>query len=385
MTQHTLIANTLFGRPIRFRPLICVACAALRLATPADATEIPSGSGVIVANPTTGHAVAGIATKAIANVAATDTVNGVQATIGTSGNATVAEAGVWAAGIALNASSGAVVTTSALAAGTYKYRYRLCDLNSPPDCAVSTVTIVVSTPSAVANSDFGSGMGGIASTLIANVAANDTVNGMPATLGKSGNATVTAAGSWPTGIQLNTATGAVSTTTAVMAGTYQIQYDLCEKALPTVCATGPDTVLLVPAVSEIQATPLPIGDIHFDWARDGVFCQSCNFGEGNARFNWTDNNGNLWVGHLDPTTGAFPSPSPKNELADTTAFYFGVFNNGPDFAFSTPIAGQDPVSQLVYTRYPPGETHILALAEAAPGMEILPERSILVALILPPA
>jgi hypothetical protein len=316
-------------------------------------TDTVTVSASIIANSVTGTAVAGIATKAIANIAATDTVNGAAATLGISGNATVAEFGHWPAGIAIKTAIGAVVTAAAVPAGVYTYQYKLCDKNAPPDCANSTVTINVLVPSAAANPDYGSGMAGIASTLIANVAANDTVNGTPARLGKS--ATVTPVGTWPTGIVLDNATGAVSATTAVVAGTFQIQYQLCEVSLPSVCSTGLDTALIVPAVTEVQATSSAIGVIHFDWARDGVYCATCNFGEGNARFNWTDHDGHLWVGHLNPATGAFASATAIDEMADTTAFYFGVFNNGPDFAFSTPVAGQDPVSQLVYTRYPPGD------------------------------
>lgn len=311
----------------------------------------------IIANPAGGSSFAGIATRAIANVAATDTINGAPATLGPTGNATVAPVGYWPPGITLKANGG-VYTAVAVPPGVFHYQYQLCDKNVPPDCANSTVTVTVIAPSIVANPNFGSGMAGVASTLVANVAANDTVNGSPATLGSSGNATLTAVGTLPVGISLNVTTGALTASTAVQAGTFPMQYQLCEVAIPTLCSTTSATALIVPAVAEVQATALPIGDIHFDLARDGVFCATCNFGEGNARYNWTDQNGDLWVGHLDPTSGAFTPPTDNNELADTTAFYFGAFNNGPDFAFSTPVAGQEPVSQLVYTRYPPGDTQV---------------------------
>ncbi|MCB6077309.1 hypothetical protein, partial [Flavobacterium psychrophilum] len=49
--------------------------------------------------------------------------------------------------------------------------------------------------------------GGVA---ILNVAANDVVNGLPATLGVSGNATIATSGVWPSGITLNPATGAIN-------------------------------------------------------------------------------------------------------------------------------------------------------------------------------
>ena len=72
----------------------------------------------------------------------------------------------------------------------------------------------------VANPDGGTADAGIASRPIVNIAANDTVNGSPATLGTSGNATLSKFGTWPNGIGLDPATGAVCTTIAVTAGPY---------------------------------------------------------------------------------------------------------------------------------------------------------------------
>lgn len=323
--------------------------------------SMPAAAQTVIANPASGTSVAGISTMAIANVAAADTIDGAPATLGASGNATVAQTGHWPSGIALKA-NGAVYTAAAVAPGVFHYQYQLCDKNVPSDCAISSVTVTVSAPSIVANRDYGSGMAGVASTLVANVAANDTVNGSAAILGGSGNATLTPVGALPTGISLNVQTGALTASTAVQVGTFTIQYQLCEALIPALCSTTSIVAMIVPAVTEVLATALPIGDIHFDGARDGVFCATCNFGEGNARYNWTDQYGYLWVGHLDPNSGAFTPPTDKNELADSTAFYFGAFNNGPDFAFSSPVAGQDPVSQLVYTRYPPGDPQVPANA-----------------------
>lgn len=91
---------------------------------------------------------------------------------------------------------------------------------------------------------------------IANVASNDTVNGQPAVLGAGGNATVAVSGIWPTGISLDTATGAVSTDASVPPGTYNISYQLCDLASPTPnCATVQDTLVVTPpAVSNVSGT-----------------------------------------------------------------------------------------------------------------------------------
>ena len=82
------------------------------------------------------------------------------------------------------------------------------------------------TASIVPVADSGSAVAGTASTPIPNVAANDTVNGAPASLGSTGNATVAQSGTWPTGIALNTGTGSVTTTAAVAPGVYSIVYQL---------------------------------------------------------------------------------------------------------------------------------------------------------------
>jgi hypothetical protein len=330
---------------------------------------MPAWAQSINAVPDSGSADAGIASKPIANVAANDTVNGASATLGTSGNATVAKVGSWPTGIALIPSTGAITTTIAVPVGAYSIQYRLCNKNTPRGCATATDTVTVITASIVAVPDSGTADAGIASKPIANVAANDTVNGASATLGTSGNATVAKVGTWPTGITLTASTGAVSTTTAVPAGTYSLPYHLCDKNTPASCTTASDTVVVTPAFTEVQVSTGSFVDIEFDWGRNGVYCATCNFGRGNARFNWVDQNGNLWVGHIDPNTGAFTPPTGDNELADTSAFYYSMFGNGPEWAVST----QDGqvISQLVYTRYTPGMPAIGANAGAAFATPVL--------------
>src|SRR5690349_11573113 len=106
-------------------------------------------------------------------------------------------------------------------------------------------------------------------------------------------------------------------------------WDLCCKTLAVGCGllvtsvacmdpVGPNAELhrrdedLRPATAETQ-TPVPevqdsesdIVDLEFDYGRDGVHCDDCNFGDGNSRFTFTDEEQNLWLGHVDPKTGDF--------------------------------------------------------------------------------
>src|SRR4051794_11084415 len=50
------------------------------------------------------------------------------------------------------------------------------------------------------------------------------------------------------------------------------------------------------AAQEVKVTSAAIPDYEFDSARNGVFCPTCNFGDGNARLAFTDRDGNLWLG-----------------------------------------------------------------------------------------
>ena len=119
------------------------------------------------------------------------------------------------------------------------------------------------------------------------------------------------------------------------------------------------TPLYAQQYTEVKVTDKGFGDIEFDSARDGVYCATCNSGQGNARFNWTDRSGNLWLGHLDAQTGAFVPTNGKAELVDTDAAFWKDFGNGPEWAFSQ----QD--SQLSYTRYVPGMSRTPSYAGAA--------------------
>jgi uncharacterized repeat protein (TIGR01451 family) len=209
--------------------------------TASCASAGPSLVVYINPQPESGTATAGTGSTPIANVAANDSVNGVAAALGATGNATVAQAGTWPVGVTLDPNSGAVNTTAALTPGTYALSYQLCDRATPPNCATTTDTLTVKA-SIIAVAEAGTALAGTAATPIANVAANDTVNGAPATLGATGNAVVTQSGSWPAGLSLNGTSGAISTTAALAPGTYSVAYQLCDKNTPPNCATATDTV-----------------------------------------------------------------------------------------------------------------------------------------------
>lgn len=88
-------------------------------------------------------------------------------------------------------------------------------------------------------------------TPVSNVAANDFVNGAPATLGASGNATVTPVGTWPDGFLLDPQTGAVTVSSSVPAKTQVLTYQLCDRLVPAHCTQT--TVTLTPTVTGVPA------------------------------------------------------------------------------------------------------------------------------------
>ncbi len=207
----------------------------------ASATATVTITALIVPVSENGTATAGIASTPLANVAANDHVNGVAATLGLAGNATVAQSGTWPAGLVLNTTTGALEFSASVAPGTYALTYRLCDRGTPPNCATTTDSISVS-GSALPAPVKGSAIAGIASTPIASIVASSTVNGAPATLGGAGDATVSAAGTWPTGLTLDPNSGAVATSADLPPGTYALAFRLCNRSTPAVCANSVATV-----------------------------------------------------------------------------------------------------------------------------------------------
>jgi hypothetical protein len=183
----------------------------------------------------------------------------------------------------------------------------------------------------------------------------DLVNTAPVVLGTSPNAILNIApgSSWPSGFSLDPVAGAINSSPSVPIGTYSLPYQLCDLNSPPDCATSVATVAITAPYTEVLATSTAMGDVEFDWGRDGVHCASCNFGDSNDRANWTDRSGNIWIAHLNPATGLFVSPGANDELADTTAYFWNTWGNGPEWAFST--QNGQVVSQLVYSRWQPGQ------------------------------
>ena len=66
---------------------------------------------------------------------------------------------------------------------------------------------------------------------------NDTLNGIPVTVGTGGNVTISVPNPLPTGLTLNTNTGVVTVAPNTPTGTYPVTYTICEVVNPSNCDT----------------------------------------------------------------------------------------------------------------------------------------------------
>lgn len=107
--------------------------------------------------------------------------------------------------------------------------------------------------------DSGTAIAGTPKTVVSNIVSNDMVNGRSATLGDTGNATISMQGTWPTGLLLDSTTGRISIDTSSSSGTYTLTYRLCDKGPTPVCGDNVVTVTLLPHLS-ISKSGLVLSD-----------------------------------------------------------------------------------------------------------------------------
>ncbi len=147
------------------------------------------------------------------------------------------------AGVALDASNGAVTVQPGTDVGSYSIVYSICEIASPDNCdsAIATVTVRPNPIDAV--NDYARGSSKVANTPIASVLANDTFNGARAatpTVVLSRVSLVPATN----GIQLNLATGAINVKAKTSSGTYNLTYRICEAVSPANCDMAVATIEL---------------------------------------------------------------------------------------------------------------------------------------------
>jgi uncharacterized protein with beta-barrel porin domain len=186
----------------------------------------------------------------ITSVYANDTTNGLPVVIGT--NARFDSAG-GTLSTSFNSTTG-LFTLPALAPGGYSYSYTICTLPDtvPETCSTSSGTLFVTAiPTITAVNDTFAAIpstGGATPSVIA----NDTTNGVAASLGT--NVSLTPGASPNAGLAMNV-DGAITVVEGTAAGTYVYPYTICTipATVPETCSTANATVVVGAVVPTINA------------------------------------------------------------------------------------------------------------------------------------
>jgi YVTN family beta-propeller protein len=184
--------------------------------------------------------VASSAEPAVADVLANDTIGGARAAVGNVDLSTVSST---SAGVTLDPASGAVWIASDAELGSHSLIYEICEVGNPDNCDQAMVTLTVRAPKVIdAADDRATSFPG--RTAIANVVANDTLDGSSA----MANVALSLVSGGNTGVSLDLANGSVFVAAGTPVGDHALVYRICEIASPTNCDDGTVTVAVVPYV-----------------------------------------------------------------------------------------------------------------------------------------
>jgi uncharacterized repeat protein (TIGR01451 family) len=136
--------------------------------------------------------------------------------------------------------------------------YRICQADFPANCAEATETVTISANALAAGAEADRAVTASALPVAAGTvlsAANDTVNGAAATVGAGGTVLLSTVAGANTSAELSleAATGALTLAGGTGAGTYRLEYRLCDATAPTNCASAIETVVV--SVPPISASP----------------------------------------------------------------------------------------------------------------------------------
>jgi hypothetical protein len=191
---------------------------------------------VIRANPDAGARSSATAGAAVASVIANDTVDGDPATLDKLSIALVSSSN---SGVTLNTGTAAVEVAQGTPDGAYTLTYRICDRTNATNCAQANVTVTVRPNSIYASNDSARGSSKTGGIVIANVLANDSVNGAIAT---TASVTLSLISALPPGFALDTTTGTIRVAPKTSSGTYNFGYRICEIISPANCAQAMVTI-----------------------------------------------------------------------------------------------------------------------------------------------
>ncbi|MEZ5707764.1 MAG: putative Ig domain-containing protein [Blastomonas sp.] len=180
----------------------------------------------------------------VLNVLGDDTLNG-SPVDGTEVTITVAAGSSVPAGLSFDPATGNISVDPGTPAGTYSFDYTICEDLNPANCSTATATVTVVAGPITADDDNAAPVNGASgATGVIDAVEGDALNNTQTDLTEV-TLTVLAPATPINGAPvpvLNPTTGLVDVPAGTPAGTYAIDYQICENLNPTNCATATVTV-----------------------------------------------------------------------------------------------------------------------------------------------
>ena len=191
---------------------------------------------------------------AVDNVLANDLLGGVTPTLDL---VTLSQLSSTDAKVTLDPADGSVDVAFDASGGVKQLEYRICEIASAGatncDQATVTVTVVASVVDAV--NDAGSAPSIAGGTAVANVLANDRLDGAPAT---TSNVILSLVSATSSGITLDVTDGSVDVAAGTAGGAHSLVYRICESVSPSNCDQATVSVTVAPQSYVLSPTSLTV-------------------------------------------------------------------------------------------------------------------------------
>ncbi|MBF4466463.1 Ig-like domain-containing protein, partial [Flavobacterium sp. LC2016-12] len=217
-------------------------------------TVNPVNELLIINDDTASSIVGSNQATTILNVLGNDTKGGLPIVIS---EVTITETVVDPTGFIKLNSDGTIVLKANAPAGTYNLTYQVCELNTT-NCATATVTISVIAPVIDAVKETTAPINGTIGGTTTSLVSNDTLNGIAVVIGINPGQVSLSPVSVPNGLTLN-ADGSIKIDAGTPAGTYHVEYKICEVNNPTNCDSVISEVIVTAGV--LQANNDIIGSV----------------------------------------------------------------------------------------------------------------------------
>ncbi len=160
---------------------------------------------------------------------------------------------------AIDPATGVVSVPAGTPAGTYPITYQICENLNPTNCATAIATVVVGTPAIAAVDDTPAPVNGLTGGDTPTVFSNDTLNAAPF-VPADVTPTIVADGGL-TGVTINP-DGTLTVPAGTPAGSYPVEYQICEVLNPANCDTAIATIVVdAPAIAAVDDTLPPISSL----------------------------------------------------------------------------------------------------------------------------